>query len=167
VRDGYCRSLGSFFGTPDGVWDLLDMHIDVSPQASITLDPRDPCFVSTPLVAKRGIRDLGISRSTIPRICDLVKKGAENQIQLSPDLRPLAGFISRSLPFPWCIYSSHPTSSPTLLMQLRVPGYCRDPPHRFVFSSSAAPTAPPGPALPASLVSHRFHLDRSVPNASQ
>jgi hypothetical protein len=41
-----------------GVRDQLDMHIDVSPQASITLDPRDPCFGSAPPLAKRGICDL-------------------------------------------------------------------------------------------------------------
>jgi hypothetical protein len=52
-------------------------------------------------------------------------------------------FDFMELAVPWCIYSSHPTSSPTLLMQLQSQGYRRDPPRCFVFSSSAAPTAPP------------------------
>lgn len=44
-----------------------------------------------------------------------------------------------------------------------VPGYRRDPPRCFVFSSSAAPTAPPRSALLASPGSHQFHLNRKVP----
>jgi hypothetical protein len=52
----------------------------------------------------------------------ILVKGSRNQIQLSPDLRPLAAFISRSLRSPWCIYSSHPTSSPTLTNAAPVPG---------------------------------------------
>src|SRR2546423_11679328 len=48
-------------------------------------------------------------------------------------------------------------------MHLPVAGYRRYPPRRFVFSSSAAPTAPPGSAFLASPGCHRFHLDLHCP----
>jgi hypothetical protein len=77
--------------------------------------------------------------------------------------RPLAAFISRSLPCLLVIYSSHPTPSPTLLA-LPGAGHRRYPPRRFVSSPSAAPTAPLGSAFLASPGCHQFYLDFDQPH---
>jgi hypothetical protein len=65
-------------------------------------------------------------------------------------------FVELAVPLVYIFVSSHVLAN--VAKAAPVPGYRRDPPRRFVFSSSAASIAPPG--------CHRFHLDRNVPQCT-
>lgn len=86
--------------------------------------------------------------------------GARDRIQLSA--KPLSlrrSYFTDPAMLLLCIFVANPPASPNMLMHLRLPGYCRHLPRRFVSSPSTAWAARPGSPLPASLLSDRFHLD--------
>src|SRR5271169_4229103 len=77
--------------------------------------------------------------------------------------RPPAAFISRNSP---CLHVYIFVTSPVLAHVANAPhlaGYCRPLPRRFVSPSSAASTAPPGPAFLLPRAVHLFHLDVDEP----
>jgi hypothetical protein len=105
---------------------------------------------------------------TFPDITnDLGKKGSRNQIKLSPYLPTARRFYFTELVVPLVYNSSHPTSSSTLVMQLRSQATVEI--HYAALSSLPRPLPPPPRVSIASFPGgcHRFHLDRNVPNISQ
>jgi hypothetical protein len=104
------------------------MRIQTGSQSWPNLAPRegkdselDPCLAWVRKGAESGDKERQIRRPFHPdvqflRIRSPDEKGAE--IQSSAGHQPLAAFISQSLLCLLSIYSSHPTSSPSLLMHL-------------------------------------------------
>ena len=87
-----------------------------------------------------------ISRGLLfsPHITIRVKRAPKPDPVKAPTFQPVAAFyfMELAVPLVYIFVSSHVLANVANAAPL--PGYRRDPPRRFVFSSSAAPTAPPG-----------------------
>src|SRR5271154_2880877 len=77
-----------------------------------------------------------------------VRVKAHHPVKPRPPTARRFYFTELAVPLVYIFVSSHVLANVTNAAP--APGYRRDPPRRFVFSSSAAPTAPPGSALLAS-----------------
>jgi hypothetical protein len=109
-----------------------------------------------------------LHRTTIlPRVYTIRVKRAPKPDPVKP--RPPAArrfyFTQLAVPLVYIFVSSHVLANVTNAAP--VPGYRRNSPRRFVFSSSAAPIEPPGSALLASPGATSFTSTNNVPNVPQ